>query len=152
MQLIVQRQKLINTDKPSLWLYNRKSLRTQRNQVCDYTLDYTTAKAYQHWQTEFVIIQRWLCNWLYNGKSLSTLTSWVCDSSRQPQKSTNTEKSRLWLYTWLYNGKSLSTLTNWVCDYTTVIMQLIVKRQKVINTDKLIIQRKSLRTQTQSSM
>ena len=114
MQLIIQRQKLINTDKLSLWLYNRKSLRTQRNQVCDYTLDYTTAKAYQHWQTEFVIIQRWLCNWLYNGKSLSTLTSWVCDSSRQPQKSTNTEKSSLWLYTWLYNGKSLSTLSLWL--------------------------------------
>ena len=70
--LIIQRQKLINTGKLSLWLYNGKSLRTQRNQVCDYILDYTTAKAYQHWQTEFVIIQRWLCNRLYNGKSLWT--------------------------------------------------------------------------------
>ena len=52
--VIIQRQKFINTaDKLSLWLYNGKRLSTLRtNWVCDYT----TAKVYQHWQTEIVII------------------------------------------------------------------------------------------------
>ena len=119
--LIIQRQKLINTGKLSLWLYNGKSIRTQRNQVCDYILDYTTAKAYQHWQTEFVIIQ--------------------------PQKSTNTENCdysldyttakayqhwqtefviiQRWLCNRLYNGKSLWTQRNqlslWL--YLTIILR-----------------------------
>ena len=52
--VIIQRQKFINTaDKLSLCLYNGKRLSTLRtNWVCDYT----TAKVYQHWQTEIVII------------------------------------------------------------------------------------------------
>ena len=116
----IQPQKFINTGKLSLWLYNVKSLRTQRNQVCDYIFDYTTTKAYQHWQTELVIIQ--------------------------PQKSTNIENCdysldyttakayqhwqtefviiQRWLCNRLYNGKSLWTQRNqfslWL--YLTIIL------------------------------
>ena len=88
-------------------LYSGKRLSTLTNWVCNYT----TAKAYQHWQTGFVIIRQWLCNWLYNGKSLSTLTNWVCDYT--------TAK--------VYEHREIKF----------VIIHLIIQRQKLINTDKL---------------
>ena len=127
-------------------LYNGKRLSTLTNWVCNYT----TAKAYQHWQTGFVIIQRWLCNWLYNGKSLSTLTNWVCDYTIakvyehreikfviihliiQRQKLINTDKLSLWLY----NG-------DYAIDYTMAKAYQHWQAEFVIHHDN----RKSLRTQ-----
>ena len=99
MQLIVKRQKIINTDKLSLWLYNG-----------DYAIDCKTAKGYQHWQTEFVTIQR--------QKSTNTdpIKYVTIQLNIQREKVISTDKLRLWLH--VQRQKSTNT-ENWVCHNKT---------------------------------
>ena len=129
IQLNIQREKVISTDKLRLWLYNVKSLLTQktefvitkRQKFINTDKLHAIVIVYENRETAFVII--------YNGKSLPTLTNWVCDYTTskvrehretefviiQRQKFANTNKLSLWLY----NVKSPRTQRNWVCDYTT---------------------------------